>query len=138
MHSNPVLEFETLRALLARYVRSSLGRAELAKIAPSADRAAIEDALEDTRESVAYVRTSSQPQQASRGAAIRVRFDDIAELGPTLAQLRIEGATLDGTEIYELSRLLDLAADARSVLLSASEKFPRLASHAAQIADLRE
>ena len=138
MHSEPVLEFETLRALLARYVRSSLGRAELIKISPTSDRAAIEDALADTREAVAYVSTSSQPQPASRGAAIRVRFDDIAELGPTLAQLRIEGATLDGTEIYELSRLLDLAAEARGILLSASEKFPRLAVHAVKIADLRE
>jgi DNA mismatch repair protein MutS2 len=138
MQAAPVLEFETLRALLARYVRSSLGRAELAKVEPTSDRAAIEDTLQDTSESVAYVRTSSQPQQASRGAAIRVRFNHIAELGPTLAQLRIEGATLDGTEIYELSRLLDLAAEARSVLLSASEKFPRLAAHASKIADLRE
>src|SRR5580692_4931643 len=138
MHSEPVLEFETLRALLARYVRSSLGRAELVKISPTSDRAAIEDALADTQEAVAYVSTSSQPQPASRGAAIRVRFDDIAELGPTLAQLRIEGATLDGTEIYELSRLLDLAAEARGILLSASEKFPRLAAHAVKIADLRE
>jgi DNA mismatch repair protein MutS2 len=138
MQPSSVLEFEALRALLARYVRSSLGRAELAKVEPSGDRAYIEETLLDTSESVSYVRTSSQPQQASRGAAIRVRFDDIAELGPMLAQLRIEGATLDGTEIYELSRLLDLAAEARSVLLSASEKFPRLAAHASKIADLRE
>ncbi len=138
MHANPVLEFESLRALLARYVRSSLGRAELSQVSPGSDRAAIEDILADTAESVAYVRTSSQPQPASRGAAIRVRFDDVAELGPTLAQLRIEGATLDAAQIYELSRLLDLAAEARSVLLSAGEKFPRLAAHAARIADLRE
>ena len=138
MHSDPVLEFESLRALLGRYVRSSLGRAELSQINPASDRAEIEETLADTAESVAYVRTSSQPQQASRGAAIRVRFDDVAELGPTLAQLRIEGATLDAIEIYELSRLLDLAAEARSVLLSASEKFPRLAAHATHIADLRE
>src|SRR5271165_5451712 len=124
MYPAAVLEFESLRALLGRYIRSSLGRAELAKVEPASDRAEIENLLADTREAVAYVRTSSQPQPASRGAAIRVRFDDIAELGPTLAQLRIEGATLDATEIYELSRLLDLAAEARSVLLSASEKFP--------------
>jgi DNA mismatch repair protein MutS2 len=138
MHPDPVLEFESLRALLGRYVRSSLGRTELSRVNPSADRAEIEETLADTAESVAYVRTSSQPQQASRGAAIRVRFDDVAELGPTMAQLRIEGATLDAAEIYELSRLLDLAAEARSVLLSASEKFPRLAAHANKIADLRE
>jgi DNA mismatch repair protein MutS2 len=136
MHPASVLEFEPLRALLGRYVRSSLGRAELAQIEPTSDRATIEDALADTEEAVGYVRTSSQPQQ--RGTSARVRFDDIAELGPTLAQLRIEGATLDGSEIYELSRLLDLAAEARTSLLSASEKFPRLAAHASSIADLRE
>jgi DNA mismatch repair protein MutS2 len=138
MHPEPVLEFESLRTLLSRYVRSSLGRTELAQVDPSSDRAAIEAALADTRESVAYLRTSSQPQPASRGAAIRVRFDDIADLGPTLAQLRIEGATLDAANIYELSRLLDLAAEARGILLSAAEKFPRLAAHAVKIADLRE
>ncbi|MGA3189097.1 MAG: Smr/MutS family protein [Bryobacteraceae bacterium] len=136
MSPDPVLEFEALRALLGRYVRSSLGRAELEKVEPTSDRAAIEDALADTQESVAYVRTSSQPQQ--RGASTRVRFDHIADLGPTLAHLRIEGTTLDAAEIYELSRLLDLASEARGVLLSASEKFPRLAAHAAKIADLRE
>ena len=136
MHLASALEFENLRALLARYVRSSLGRTELAKVEPISDRAAIEDALADTAEAVTYVRTSSQPQQ--RGASARVRFDDIAELGPTLAQLRIEGATLDATEIYELSRLLDLAAEARTALLAASDKFPRVAAHASRIADLRE
>ncbi|MGA3202580.1 MAG: endonuclease MutS2, partial [Bryobacteraceae bacterium] len=138
MHADAVLEFETLRALLARYIRSSLGRAELAHVNPTSNRPAIEATLADTEEAVTYVRTATQPQPASRGAAIRVRFDDIAELGPTLAQLRIEGATLDAAEIYELSRLLDMAAEARSILLSASEKFPRLAAHASQIADLRE
>ncbi len=138
MHSEPVLEFENLRALLGRYVRSSLGRAELAQIEPTSERELIESALADTAEAVSYVRTSSQLQPASRGAAIRVRFDDIAELAPTLAQLRIEGTTLGAAEIYELSRLLDLAAEARGILLSAAEKFPRLAAHASLIADLRE
>lgn len=138
MHAETVLEFETLRALVGRYVRSSLGRAELMLVEPISDRASIESTLADTAEAVAYVRASSQPQTASRGAAIRVRFDDVAELGPTLAHLRIEGATLDATEIYELSRLLDLAAEARSILLSAAEKFPRLAAYASSIADLRD
>ncbi|HTB11806.1 MAG TPA: hypothetical protein VK752_09550 [Bryobacteraceae bacterium] len=37
MHPNPVLEFEPLRALIARYVRSSIGRAELANVNPSSE-----------------------------------------------------------------------------------------------------
>ena len=52
MNSEPVLEFEALRALLGRYVRSSLGRRELDRVAPSNDRDAIETALDETREGI--------------------------------------------------------------------------------------
>src|SRR5580765_4402143 len=69
------LEFESLRALLSRFVRSPLGRTELALVSALRDRDAIESALADTAESVEYLRTSSHPQTAGRGAAIRPRFD---------------------------------------------------------------
>lgn len=138
MHAESVLEFEALRALIGRFVRSALGRAELAAVSPSTDRAAIHAALADLTEALAYLRATTQPQPASRGAAIRVRFDDVTDPGSSVARLRIEGATLEAQEIYEMARLLDLAEEARSILLAASEKFPRLAAHAAGIADLRE
>ena len=137
MHAVNVLEFEALRALVGRYLRSMLGRFELAQIAPVSDRAAIESALADTSEAIDYLRAASGPQAASRGAAIRVRFDEIADPKPAVARLRIEGATLDAAEIFELGRLLDLAAEARGVLISARDRFPRLGRHAAAIADLR-
>ncbi len=138
MHAESVLEFESLRGLLGRFVRSALGRAELAEVAPMEDRAGIEAALADAAEAIQYLRTASQPQPASRGAAIRVRFEDIADPGTSVARLRIEGATLEAQEIYELARLLDMASEARSVLMSARERFPRLAVHASGIADLRD
>src|SRR5579871_3849321 len=138
MHAEDVLEFEPLRALIGRYLRSMLGRAELTRVAPSSDRAFIESALADTAEAIEYLRASSQPQPASRGAAIRVRFDDVSDPGPAVARLRIEGATLETNEISELARLLDLASEARSILLAAREKFPRLGRIATAIADLRE
>jgi DNA mismatch repair protein MutS2 len=138
MHAEPVLEFEGLRRLLARYLRSPLGQAELAGIAPASDRAWIESALANGAEAIEYLRAASQPQPASRGAAIRVRFDLNADPAPAVARLRIEGATLEAAEIFELAHLLDLASEARGVLVSAREKFPRLAAHAASIADLRE
>src|SRR5262249_41581971 len=127
-----------LRALVGRYLRSTLGRAELARVAPSADRTFVEDALSDTAEAMEYLRASSQPQPASRGAAIRGRFDGVADPSLAVARLRIEGATLEPQEIFELGRLLELAAETRSVLLAAREKFPRLGKHASAIADLRE
>jgi DNA mismatch repair protein MutS2 len=138
MHAESVLEFETLRALVGRYVRSALGRAELEHLEPSAGRASVEAALADAAEAVEYLRAASQPQPATRGAAIRVRFSELGDPGTSIARLRIEGVTLEAQEIFEIGRLLDLAAEARSILLAANEKFPRLAGHASAIADLRE
>jgi DNA mismatch repair protein MutS2 len=138
MYATEVLEFEALRALVGRYVRSPLGRAELERIAPSSDRAAVETALGETGEGIEYLRAASQPQTAARGAAIRVRFEGLADPVGAIARLRIEGATLEAREIFELARLLDLAAEARSILVAAGARFSRLAAHAAAIADLRE
>jgi DNA mismatch repair protein MutS2 len=138
MHAEDVLEFESLRALVGRYVRSPLGRAKLEELRPQTDRAAIEPALADVAEALAYLSTASQPQPASRGAAIRVRFEEIGDPQSSIARLRIEGSTLEAQEIYEIARLLDLASEARAILLAARERFPRLGAHAAGISDLRD
>jgi DNA mismatch repair protein MutS2 len=138
MHAENVLEFEPLRELLGRYVRSELGRTELAAVGPGSDRPVIEAALADAAEAIAYLRTSSQPQPASRGAAIRVRFNEIHDPAPAIARLRIEGATLEPAEIFEVGRLIDLASEARSILLAARERFPRLGNYATGIAGLRD
>ena len=138
MQAQNALEFEDLRVLLGRYVRSPMGQSELLGVAPLKDRPAIEDALADAAEAIDYLRASSNPQTAGRGAAIRPRFDLGADPGPLVTRLRIQGATLEATEIFELARLLDAASAARSVVLSARECFPRLAAHASSIADLHE
>ncbi|HEY6344910.1 MAG TPA: Smr/MutS family protein [Bryobacteraceae bacterium] len=142
MRADPVLEFEEVRALLARFIRTPLGRAELDQLAPSSDRSAVEAALEETAEAIEYWRASAQPQSASRGAAVRPRFDlgadPAPDPAPTIARLRMEGATLEAVEIFELARLLDLASEVRSLILAAREKFPRLAARASAIADLHE
>ena len=138
MYASPALEFEELRALLGRFVHGPLGRAELAGVEPGSDRAVIEAALADTAEAIDYLKASSQPQPAARGAAIRPRFDLPADPAPIVGRLRIEGATLEATEIFELARLLDAASEIRSLVLAAEARFPRLAAHASAIADLRE
>jgi DNA mismatch repair protein MutS2 len=136
VHAESVLEFEALRALLGRYVRSPMGQSELARLEPVEDRAAIEAALADATEAIEYWRAASHPQTTGRGAAIRLRFDFSADAAALAARLRIEGATLEAQEIFELTRLLDLASEARSLIMSARERFPRLAAHASAIADL--
>jgi DNA mismatch repair protein MutS2 len=113
-----------------------MGQRELLDVAPRTDRNAIENALADAAEAIEYLRAASHPQPAGRGAAIRPRFDLGADPAPLVARLRIQGATLEATEIFELARLLDVASEVRSVVLSARERYPRLAAHALAIADL--
>ena len=138
MHCESVLEFDALRDLLGRYLRSPIGRGELARLAPVSDRPVIQEALDDVAEAVEYLRAASNPQTAGRGAAIRLRFDLDGDPALLLAHLRIEGVVLEALEVYELARLLDLASEVRSLVLAAGARYPRLARHASAIADLRE
>lgn len=136
MHCESVLEFEQLRALLGRYLRSPIGRAELDALKPVSHRQTVEDALADTAEALEYLRAASVPQTAGRGSAQRLRFDFDADPRLLAGRLRIEGITLDGAEVYQLTKLLDLGAEARSAILAAGARYPRLAAHARKIADL--
>jgi len=135
--SADVLEFESLRALLRRYVSSPLGQAELAKIAPHSDEARLAADLADAGEAVQYLRSAARPQPAARGAAIRIDFGGIPELTEAVQKLRIEGAGLEAKEIFDLFGVLDRAADAKSVLNAVAERFPRLGARAQQIGDFR-
>jgi DNA mismatch repair protein MutS2 len=136
--SGDVLEFEALRELLGRFVSSPLGRAELAGMAPSTDRSALESEFAEVAEAIEHVRSAARPQTAGRGAAIRVRFDSLPDVATASQKLRIEGAVLDAKEIYDLSVLLDRAAEARSLLHFAEPRFPRLSARAAGMADFRD
>ena len=135
--SADLLEFETLRALLGRYVQSPPGRAALEQIQPSSERAVLESLLADTAEAVEYVRSARTPQPAARGSALRVRFDSIPDVAPSIGVLHIEGAALEAKPIYELTQFLEQAGEIRSLLTAAWERFPRLGAKAAGLVDLR-
>jgi len=135
--SADLLEFESLRQLLGRFVRSRLGQDELEKLQPYSDRAALENTLADVAEAIAYLRATQQPQSASRGAAIRVRFDSLPDVSNSLPMLRIEGAALEAQQILELTRLLEQAGEIRSLLNIAAEKYPRLGARVTAIFDPR-
>lgn len=135
--SADLLEFEALRQLLGRFVRSPLGAEELDRLEPHADRAALEETLADTAEAIEYVGAAQQPQTAARGAAIRLRFDSIPDLATTLPLLRIEGAALEARQILELTRLLEQASEIRGALNVAAAKYIRLGARAAAIVDPR-
>jgi DNA mismatch repair protein MutS2 len=129
-----VLEFEAVRALVGRYVRSTLGRAELERLEPVTDRAAIEDALAIAAEALEYWRAATGPQG---GGGARLRFDFDGDPAALTGRLRMEGVTLEGAEVYQAVRLLDLAAEVRARLTGAAGPHPRLAALAGEIADLR-
>ncbi|HJZ95912.1 MAG TPA: endonuclease MutS2 [Candidatus Solibacter sp.] len=137
-NSAQVLEFENLRELLGRYVASPLGRRELAKIAPHADRERLEAELAEAAEAIQYLQLAARPQPASRGAAIRVDFGGIPDVEPSVHKLQIEGAGLEPREIFDLFTLLDTAADAKSHLTAAAERFPLLGKRAQMIGEFRE
>ncbi len=135
--SAATLEYEALRKLVARSVGSPLGHVLLEACEPHSDRARLEEDLAETAEAMEYLRTASKPQPAGSGAAIRIQFAGIGDVTQTLNKLHIEGAVLDGREVFDLFALLDRAADAKSILSAATERFPRLAERARGIGDFR-
>jgi DNA mismatch repair protein MutS2 len=135
--SADILEFEPLRQLVGRFVSSPLGRGELDKIQPHADAARLTEDLAETGEAIEYVRLAGRPQPAARGAAIRIDFGGLPDLDAAIHKLRIDGAGLEPKEIVDVLLLLDRAADAKSVLSAASERFVRLGRRAQTIGDFR-
>ena len=135
--SAEVLEFEALRALLGRYVSSPMGRRELERVEPCVDRERLVEDLAEAGEGIEYQRAASRPQVAGRGAAIRLDFGGLPDTEEAVHKLRIEGASLDPREISDLLALLDRAADAKSLLTAAAERFPRLGKRARNIGEFR-
>jgi DNA mismatch repair protein MutS2 len=135
--SAATLEYEALRKLVSRYIGSPLGHVLLHACEPHADRGRLETELAETAEAMDYLRTASKPQPAGMGSAIRIQFTGIGDVSQTLHKLHIEGATLDGREVFDLFAVLDRAADAKSILMAAAERFPRLAGRARNIGDFR-
>ena len=132
-----VLEYESLRQLVGRFVASPLGRRELAKVQPHADHGRLAEDLAEAGEAIEYLRAAGRPQPAARGAAIRIDFTGLPDPGAVVHKLHIEGAGLEPKEIFDLVLLLDRAADAKSVLTAAAERFPRLGRRAHSVGDFR-
>ena len=132
MHAANVLEFESLRALVARYVRSALGRAELAQIEPICDRAQIEAALAETAEARPCTSASAacfEPGNSDRARPFR-RYRRVWALRSHSCASKAR--RWRRRRFMELARLLDLAAEARRFCSPLREKFPRLAAYASR------
>ena len=135
--SADILEYEALRTLLGRYVSSPPGKAVLERMSPHTDAPRLAAELADAGEAVEYLRSAGRPQTGGRGASLRIEFGGFPDLTQAVHKLRIEGAALEGKEIFDLFNVLDRAADAKSILNAVVERFPRLAARAQFIGDFR-
>jgi DNA mismatch repair protein MutS2 len=136
--SADALEWEHVRSLVRRYLATSAGDTLLDEIQPSMDREKVEHALAEAGEGMAYLRAAAAPQASGQGAAIRVNLNGLPNVAVAAQKLRIEGASLDPREIFDLIAFLDRAADAKSSLSAATERFPLLAARAHGIGDFRD
>ena len=137
-HSASLLQFDELKELLSRYAGSDSGRALIAAHEPHSDRAALESDFAETGEAIGYLREISGVQPAARGAAIRLRFDQVRDIEDQVRILRVEGASLGGRDILDLFHTLALAGEYRGILISVSERYGRLAQRGRNLVDLRD
>jgi DNA mismatch repair protein MutS2 len=137
--SSETLEYEALRTLLGRYISSPLGRAELHKIAPTTDRPRLEDTLAEAKEAIDYYRNAGAPKSNTRamGNPIRLDFGGLPEINTTIQKLRIQGAGLEAQELFDIISLLERASDAKAILHTVADRFPRLGARGAAIGDFQ-
>jgi DNA mismatch repair protein MutS2 len=122
------LELKTLIELAARHVQTPPGRAQMLKLRPSTSRAEICRELEITSECVAYLNAKG-----------RFGLSGIEDMEPILAQLHIEGASLQPRQILALERLLFVGGELRSLVKNTEYAglFPHLLRITNGIPDLR-
>jgi DNA mismatch repair protein MutS2 len=103
--SSRLLEFETLRDLLAGYASSLLGQRRIAELLPSLDRAWIETQQQLTTEIREYRRVGA-----------RFEFAGLPEVQKLIEKSRIAGAALETSEIRDVLLVADRAAEWREIV----------------------
>jgi DNA mismatch repair protein MutS2 len=103
--SSRLLEFETLRDLLAGYASSPLGQHRIAELLPSLDRAWIENQQQLTTEIREYRRVGG-----------RFEFAGLPEVRKLIEKSRIAGAALETSEIRDVVLVADRGAEWREIV----------------------
>ena len=132
-----LLEYGRLLELVGRYVSSEAGRRLLAATEPLTDRGAIEAALAETSEAIAYISDAARPVTRPGEAPVRLRFTDLPDCEASVAKLRIEGTVLDGLEIAALDAVLERSFQVKGALSGFASAYPRLAARAGALGDFR-
>ncbi|MGD0578036.1 MAG: endonuclease MutS2, partial [Bryobacteraceae bacterium] len=132
-----LLEYGRLLELVGRYVSSEAGRRLLASTEPQTGRQAVEAALAETAEAMAYISDAARPVTRPGEAPVRLRFSDLPDCEAPVAKLRIEGTVLDGLEIGALAAALERSFQVKGALTGFSAAYPRLAARAGALGDFR-
>ncbi len=103
--SSRLLEYETLRDLLAGYASSLLGQCRIAELLPSLDHAWIEKQQNLTTEIREYRRVGG-----------RFEFAGLPEVRKLIEKSRIAGAALETTEIRDVVLIADRGAEWREIV----------------------
>jgi DNA mismatch repair protein MutS2 len=122
--SSHVLEFDHFRDLLAAYVSSPLGKAQVGGLAPSRDRAWIAHQQQLAGETRRYL-----------AAGGRFDFSGLFDAGQLVAKARIAGAQLEINELRDTILLIDKAAEWREIALHPPEAVRREWTGMAQLAE---
>ena len=126
-----LLEYAELKAIIGRQISSNPARRILDELMPSTHVAALNEAHRETAEAVNLL------DEAAVRKNVNIRFSGLPEIDQGLGRIGIEGASLDGKEIYDLLQWLDRAAELRASISNAGDRYPLLAKRAGQLADLR-
>ena len=102
-----VLEFDSLRDLLSAYTSSPLGRDLITHLAPSTDRAWIENQQLLTSEIREFRRVGG-----------RFDFSGLLDITPLVEKSRIAGTALETADIRDVLLVVDRAAEWREIALS--------------------
>jgi len=103
--SSRLLEFETLRDLLAGYASSPLGQRRIAELLPSLDPAWIENQQQLATEIREYRRVGG-----------RFEFAGLPEVRKVIEKSRISGAALETSEIRDVVLVADRGAEWREIV----------------------
>lgn len=129
--SAPALEFESLREMLRAYASSPLGQGRIVALAPSAERAWIEEQQQLAAEVRAFLRAGGH-----------FDFSGLADPAALLDKTRIEGAALEPPEIRDILLVADRAAEWRQISLeppaAMHQGWPAVAALSAGVEDFAE
>lgn len=122
------LDLAGLVALLARHVQTPLGRKRVMALVPSTDRAHINAELDRTTECVNYLATGGS-----------FGLSDVADPEDSLAELQVQGTSLEPLQILALQRLVAAGMDVREQFgdTEIKSRYPQLSAIAGRVPDLR-